>query len=466
MDTGLLILTLLGLVVFPILGNLRPDLVSFLPSLRQYAGNWASAAWWFAPGAEAKLDEHITKPCLMQKGQLTAIYGEEAAEVVMQQLVGWRSLHSQARGLNSVAMTVLGDDIDVYTPREAEFSCNAIIGVNFGDGHLHNHVMLEAVQQRRQLAPGEVLVVTGRGAAEALGGGTRSSELTLPGLIHDECSEAHPLAIDTPFSRRFDLAAHGLAWRWPDVQFSHPLDGGGGASARRSVEETAAGLGERDGKHWRSLFGALSERFDDISEDFWRPVLHLPKHPIHLARFGACTGPPAAVVARRFRTPEGRALFAGVAAHAMRPFGSPMSAAIGVTLGTAAHRYGWPVAEGGSSSIRAAMISLLEELGASFETGFRVTSLDELGSPDIVMLDVTPAAAVAIAGERIPRRVARALTTFRHGPGVFKVDFAVQDGVPWAHEDSRHAGTVHVGGTYDEIAAAEHMTCNGQMPDS
>jgi hypothetical protein len=159
MDSGLLALTLAGALFFPVLGNLRPDLVSFLPSLRQYAGNWATATWWFAPGAEAKLNEHIVKPALMQKDQLSAIYGEEAAEVVMQQLLGWRSLHSQARGLNSVAMTQLGDDIDDYTPREAEFSCNAITGFNFGDGHLHNQVMLEAVQKRCKYKPGEFIVV-------------------------------------------------------------------------------------------------------------------------------------------------------------------------------------------------------------------------------------------------------------------------------------------------------------------
>jgi phytoene dehydrogenase-like protein len=303
-------------------------------------------------------------------------------------------------------------------------------------------------------------------AADRLGGGTRSGELTLPGLIHDECSAAHPLAIDTPFSRRFDLAGHGLTWRWPDVQYAHPLDGGAGVAAYRSVEDTAAALAKRDGRRWRSLFGGLSERFDDIAEDFWRPVLHLPKHPLQLARFGAYTGPPAAVVARRWKTPEARALFAGVAAHAFRPFSAPMSAAIGVTLGTAAHRYGWPVAEGGSSAISGAMISLLESYGATFETDVRVGSLAELGSPDIVMLDVAPAAAVKIAGDRMPGRISRALTKYRHGPGVFKVEFAVQDGVPWLHEASRNAGTVHVGGGYDEIAASERMTCKGQMPDN
>jgi phytoene dehydrogenase-like protein len=312
---------------------------------------------------------------------------------------------------------------------------------------------------------GEGIEVTVLEAADTLGGGTRSSELTLPGLIHDECSAAHPLAIDTPFSRRFDLEAHGLTWRWPEIQYSHPLEGGGGAAAWRSVEETAAGLGY-DGGSWRSLFGPLAERFDDITGDFMRPVLRVPDHPLLMARFGLYSGLPAALLAHRWTSPEAQALFAGVAAHALRPFSAPMSSAIGVALGTAAHKYGWPVAEGGSASISGALISLLEEHGAKFETGVHVTSLDELGSADIVMLDVAPAAAARIAGDRMPRRIARALTKYRHGPGVFKVEFAVQDGVPWQHEESRRAGTVHLGGTYDEIAASERMTCQGQMPDN
>jgi phytoene dehydrogenase-like protein len=310
----------------------------------------------------------------------------------------------------------------------------------------------------------EGVEVTVLEAADRLGGGTRSSELTLPGLLHDECSAAHPLAVDTPFSRRFDLGAHGLAWRWPEVQYAHPLDGGGGAAAWRSVEETAAGLG-RDGGDWRSLFGPLAERFDDITADFMQPMLRVPSHPLLMARFGVYSGLPAGLLAHRWHSPEAQALWAGVAAHAFRPFAAPMSSAIGVALGTAAHRYGWPVAEGGSGAISGAMISLLEEHGATFETGVRVESLDELGGHDVVMLDVAPAAAVRIAGDRMPRRVARALTRYRHGPGVFKVEFAVQDGAPWTHDESRVAGTVHVGGSLREIAAAERDTCAGRMPE-
>jgi hypothetical protein len=169
MNPVLLAVTLGGLLLFPVLGNLRPDLVSFLPSMRQYAGNWASAMWALAPGAEAKLDGHIVKGAAMQTVQLTALYGAEAAEVVLQQVLGWRCMHSQARGLNSVMINHLGDDIDRYTLREAEFACNAIIGFNFGDGHFHNDAMIEAIQRRCRFAPGEFTVVWVE--SEAVGSG-------------------------------------------------------------------------------------------------------------------------------------------------------------------------------------------------------------------------------------------------------------------------------------------------------
>jgi phytoene dehydrogenase-like protein len=307
----------------------------------------------------------------------------------------------------------------------------------------------------------EVLVLE---AADRLGGGARTSELTLPGLLHDECAAAHPLAVETPFSRQFDLVAHGLTWCWPDVQYSHPLDGGRGAAVYRSVEETAAGLGVA-GPAWRSMFGPLAAGFEDITADFLRPMFHVPEHPVKLAAFGTYSVLPARLLARRFPTSDGQALFAGVAAHAFRPFSSPMSSTIGVALGAAAHRYGWPVARGGTGSIIRAMISLLDGFGAKFETGVRVASLDELGPHEIVMLDVAPAAAVRIAGDRMPRRVARALDRFRHGPGSFKVEFAVEGGVPWTHEPSRRAGTVHVGGTLREIAVKERLIHAGRMPE-
>ncbi|TCC53493.1 NAD(P)/FAD-dependent oxidoreductase [Kribbella capetownensis] len=300
-------------------------------------------------------------------------------------------------------------------------------------------------------------------AADTPGGGTRSSELTLPGLVHDECSGFHPLAVDTPFSREFDLAAYGLTWRWPEIQYAHPLDDGRGAAALRSVEDTAALLGP-DRRAWSLVFGPLTERFGSITADFLRPMVRVPSHPFALARFGVFAALPASVLVRAWSTPEARALYGGVAAHALRPLTTLMSSAIGVALATAAHAYGWPVAEGGSAAISRAMIRGLETLGGKVVTGVRVESLAQLDEADVVMLDVAPRAAVQIAGDAMPHAVRRALTRYRHGPGVFKIDFAIDGEVPWRHEPSRRAGTVHVIGDYDELAHAEREVARGHLP--
>ena len=297
-----------------------------------------------------------------------------------------------------------------------------------------------------------------------IGGGTRSSELTLPGLLHDECSGFHPLSFDTPFSRLAGLERHGLQWAWPDVQFSHPIGGDAGGAAVRSVEETADGL-TGDERAWRTVFGPLVPRFGDIADDFLGPVVGVPGHPVQLARFGLRAALPAAVLAKRFSSDAGRALFGGVAAHAFWSFRSVLSSAIGTALGTAAHTYGWPVAVGGSASITTAMARALEARGGTIETDTRVGSVRELGSPDIVMLDVAPSAAVELLGDEMPARFRRALGRYRHGPAAFKVDFAFEGGVPWGHEPSRRAGTVHVSGEYDETVAAETMVHRGRMPD-
>jgi phytoene dehydrogenase-like protein len=299
-------------------------------------------------------------------------------------------------------------------------------------------------------------------AEDTLGGGTRSAELTLPGLVHDECSGFHPLALGSEFAERFDLTGAGLTWRWAPAELAHPLDDGRGAVLHRPVADTAAGLGDPG---WAAVFGPLSERFGTISTEFLQPILHVPRHPAHLARFGAYAGLPATVLARRFRTPAGQALFAGTAAHAFRPLTGLASSAIGVALTTAAHAYGWPVAEGGSGAIRDAVLKRAAEHGVSVETGRRVETVDELGDVDLVMLDTSPRAAAAICGDRMPGRVRRAYRRFRHGPGAFKVDYAVEGGVPWAYEPARDAGTVHLGGSLAEIAAAERSVSSGRMPE-
>jgi phytoene dehydrogenase-like protein len=307
----------------------------------------------------------------------------------------------------------------------------------------------------------EVTVVE---AAATIGGGTRTSELTIPGLLHDECSGFHPLAVDNPFTRAVDLTEHGLRWSWPEVQHSHPLDGTGrGAAARRSIEETAAALGE-DGPAWSKLFAELDRRLDVIEDDLMGPVLGIPRHPIHLARFGLLGALPAQVLARRFSTPEARALWAGAAAHAIRPLSAPFSSTIGLTLAVAAHRHGWPVAVGGSRAITDAMASVVRAHGGVIETGTTIRSLGELEPGGIVLLDTSPGAAAAIVGDRLPRHVARAYRRYRHGPGASKLDVAVDGGIPWLHEPSQRAGTVHVGGSFEEIAAAEAEVHRGRMP--
>ncbi|MFD9126623.1 phytoene desaturase family protein [Kitasatospora sp. NPDC059571] len=308
------------------------------------------------------------------------------------------------------------------------------------------------------------LAVTVLEAADTIGGGTRSSELTLPGLLHDHCSAVHPMAVGSPGMRGLGLERHGLEWRLPEVDLAHPLDGGRAVAMHRSAELTAAGLGA-DGPAWRRLFEPLAERFDALAEDLLGPPLRLPAHPAALAGFAARAALPAAAVARRWRTPQARALFAGVAAHALRPLGSPGSSAIGLMLVAAGHRRGWPVARGGSRSITAALAARLAELGGTVETGVRVTSLAQLPPDALVMLDVAPQDALAICGDRLPARVARAYARWRYGPGAFKVDLAVEGGIPWRDEVCRRAGTVHLGGTIEEIARTERMIAAGRLPE-
>ncbi len=300
-------------------------------------------------------------------------------------------------------------------------------------------------------------------ASDSIGGGTRSGEVTLPGLLHDECSGFHPLGVDNAFSRRFDLGAHGLEWAWPQVQYAHPLADGRGAAVWRSVERTVSELGV-DGPSYRRMFGRLDARFAEIAREFLQPMVHVPRHPLALARFGSYAALPATLLARRWQREETRALYAGVAAHAFRPLGSLMSSAIGVALGTAAHRFGWPVAVGGSASVTTAMARLLASYGGRIETGTEVHSLRDVAGADVVMLDTSPSAAARILAGQLPRHVDRAYRRFRHGPAAFQVAFAVDGGVPWTHEPSRRAGTVHVGGTIEQIAAVEREVWQGRMP--
>lgn len=301
-------------------------------------------------------------------------------------------------------------------------------------------------------------------AEETIGGGTRTSELTLPGLLHDECSATHPMAVASPFLESLGLERHGLEWLWPEVDLAHPLDDGSAGVMRRSIAATAEGLGE-DGAAWRRLFGSPSAHFDDLLEDMLGPILHVPRHPLRLARFGIPSAAPATVLVRSWRTPQARALFGGVAAHAFSPLNRPMSSAVGSALIAAGHRYGWAVAKGGSRAIADALAAVLVEHGGAIETGRRVTSIDELPKSEIVVFDLVPSAVAEIAGNRLPRRVSRAYRRYRHGPGAFKLDLAVEGGVPWSNEACRRAGTVHVVGSFEELVTAERQINRGRMPE-
>jgi phytoene dehydrogenase-like protein len=300
-------------------------------------------------------------------------------------------------------------------------------------------------------------------AADEVGGGTRSWEGLVPGLLHDHCSAFHPMAVGSPLFTELDLASHGLRWRYAEVDCAHVLDGGAAAALYTDVTATAGGLGT-DGATWRRLFAGPSARYDALAEDILGPLVRLPRHPLLLGRFGVPTLAPATVLARLFRTEAARALWTGIAAHAFTPLHRPLSSAIGLGIATAGHRYGWAVAAGGSRSIGRALAACLTAHGGRIETGVRVRSLADLPPAGVTLFDLDPAQVAGILADRLPARVARAYRRFRRGPGAYKVDFAVAGGVPWTAEAARRAGTVHVGGTMAEVAAAERDVAAGRMP--
>lgn len=300
-------------------------------------------------------------------------------------------------------------------------------------------------------------------AAEA-GGGARSAELTVPGLVHDTCSGVHPFGVGSPYFASLPLQRHGLRWLWPDIDLAHPLDDGSAGLMYRDLQRTAEGLG-RDGPTWRRLFRGLSERFDDLAADILGPIVGVPRHPVLLARFGVRALAPATVLARLFRTDVARALWAGSAAHVFQPLGRPLTSSVGVMLTAAGHAYGWPVAQGGSVAIVEALVSLFEESGGRIDTGHLVRSRQDLPPARVVLLDTTPRAAAEILGSDLAPTRARSLRRFRYGTAAFKVDLAVRGGVPWRNDAVGRAGTVHLGGTIEDIAEAEAAITRGQMPE-
>jgi phytoene dehydrogenase-like protein len=302
-------------------------------------------------------------------------------------------------------------------------------------------------------------------AHERIGGGTRTSELTVPGVLHDECSAIHPVGAASPFFNSLGLDEHGLRWRWPEIDCAHPLDDGSAAAQYRSIEATAEGLGEHDGRVWRRLFEPSVRAFDKLGPAILAPVLRVPKHPLALARFGLPGLPPATMTARLFRNERTRALFAGTVAHAFYPLNQVLTGSLGMGVIVMGHAYGWPVAEGGSRAITDALASVLAGYGGKIETSVHVRSLSDLPPAEVTMLDVSPRGLVELAGDRLSPRLRRAYLRYKHGPAAFKVDYAVSDGVPWTAPEARRAGTLHLGGTIEQIAAAEADCARGIMPE-
>ena len=294
------------------------------------------------------------------------------------------------------------------------------------------------------------------------GGGSRSAELTEPGFVHDVCSAIQPLGIGSEAFRSLPLEQHGLRWIHPDAPAAHPLDDHT-VMLERSVAATAAGLG-RDGRAYTRLYGPF-ERDGFELVDGVMSSLRFPRHPLRMARFGLGAMRSAEHVAGRFRDDEAGALFAGIAAHSILPLDRAFTAGVALFLGGLAHAVGWPMAEGGSQAITDALIAELRAHGGEVECGRRVASLDELPASTVVLADVTPRSLAAIAGPRLPKRVRRAYRRFRHGPGVFKVDYALSEPVPWRDPATARAATVHLGGTFAEIAAGEAAVWKGEHPD-
>ncbi|MFI5350310.1 MAG: phytoene desaturase family protein [Elusimicrobiota bacterium] len=299
-------------------------------------------------------------------------------------------------------------------------------------------------------------------AQDTLGGGASSSALTLPGFVHDVCSAVHPMAAGSPFFASIPLAEHGLRWITPPLALAHPLDDGSAAVLANSLEETAESLG-RDGRLYRRLLGPLVPRWPDLAADLLAP-LRVPAHPLLFARFGMLAAWPAAWAARAvFREPKGRALFAGLSAHSVVPLETPASSAIGWVLALAAHAVGWPVPEGGSQKITDALASYFRSLGGRIVTGKEIRSLDEIEDADAVLCDLTPAQLLRIAGSRLPEGFRRKLADYRYGPGAYKLDWALSDPIPWTARECARAGTVHLGGELDELAAAERAPWEGRV---
>jgi phytoene dehydrogenase-like protein len=298
-------------------------------------------------------------------------------------------------------------------------------------------------------------------AADTPGGGTRTKELTLPGFLHDVCSAVHPTGVASPFFQSLGLEEHGLRWLHPDVPLAHPLSEGRAALLHRSLDQTARNLC-RDEAAYRLLFEELVSRAGELYPDIFSP-LSFPRSPLLMARFGMAALMPATLLAKGlFRTEEAQALLAGNAAHTVLPLEHAMTSAVAVMLQMSAHAVGWPVAAGGSQAISRALVSKLETLGGKLQCSNVVRSMADLPAARAYLFDTSPRVMTRICGDALPSRYVRRLESYRHGAGVFKVDYALSEPVPWLNDACRHAGTVHVGGTLAEVCRSEAQAHYGE----
>ncbi len=301
-------------------------------------------------------------------------------------------------------------------------------------------------------------------ARATLGGGTRTAALTLPGFQHDICSAVHPLGIASPFFAALPLADYGLAWALPPLPVAHPLDHEPAVAVYGSVEETAAHLGV-DRHAYRLFFGPMVDHWQELLGELLAP-LHIPRHLYQYGRFGVASLLPATVAGRLlFRTPRAQALFAGMAGHSIMPLERLASAAYGIMMCVLANAVGWPVAIGGSQAIAQALAAMIEERGGTFCTNHEVRRLDELPPARAILFDLTPRQILDIARDRLPPGYQRALSRYRYGAGVFKVDWALSEPIPWRDAVCRQTATVHLGGTLEEIAAGERAVGQGKHPE-
>jgi phytoene dehydrogenase-like protein len=298
----------------------------------------------------------------------------------------------------------------------------------------------------------------------SVGGGMRTAEITLPGFHHDICSAVHPMAAMSPFLKGLPLQNFGLEWCHPEVLLAHPLDGGRAAALWRGLGLTAESMHARDGRRWRQLFAGHLSIVDEMFKDLLGPLPLFPRHPIALARFGLGAMRSAMGFARgNFESEETRALFAGNAAHGVLPLDRMFTAAISLALSLAGHAGGWPVAKGGSQSIANALARYFESLGGTILCNAELRDVRDYAGARAILFDTGPHAMARIAQARLPEGYRRRLEKFRYGPGVFKLDLAVSSPIPWKNELCRKAGTVHVGGTLEEVAASEQANAEGKV---